>query len=165
MKTLLILRHAKSSWKDVRLGDHERPLNQRGQRDAPRMGRLLREEDLVPGLILSSSAERARQTAEAVAEESGYPGELQLSRELYAAGPEAYLEALQALAGEPESVLVVGHNPGLEELVEMLTGEAVRLPTAALAQVALPIQRWQELSEEVQGELANLWAPRELEGK
>ena len=164
MKTLLILRHAKSSWKEARLGDHGRPLNERGKRDAPRIGVLLRKEDLVPGMILSSTAKRAQQTAEAVVEESGYPGEIQLSRELYAAGPEAYLEAIQSLAGEPDSVLVVGHNPGLEELVEILTGETVRLPTAALAQVALSIERWQELSEEVRGELVNLWVPRELDG-
>jgi phosphohistidine phosphatase len=162
MKTLLILRHAKSSWKEADRGDHDRPLNERGRRDAPRIGRLLREENLVPELILSSTAKRAQQTTRAVADESGYPGEIQLSRALYAAGPEAYLDALQSLTGEPTRVLVVGHNPDLQELVEILTGEMVRLPTAALAQVALPIERWQELSEEVEGKLVHLWEPRDL---
>jgi phosphohistidine phosphatase len=163
MKTLLILRHAKSSWKEAELADHDRPLSKRGKRDAPRMGKLVRQEELAPDLILSSSAKRAHKTAQAVAEESGYAGEVQIVPELYAAGPEAYLEALHTLDDENSRVMVVGHNPGLEELVETLTGETVTLPTAALAQVALPIQRWQELNDETQGELVKVWTPREQE--
>lgn len=162
MKTLLILRHAKSSWKETGLADHDRPLNKRGLRDAPRMGKLLREEGLVPDLILGSTARRAKKTAEAVAEASGYEGEIQLEAGLYAAGPEAYLEALHVLPEEVQNVLVVGHNPGLEELVELLTGEAVSLPTAALARVALPVESWGSLTEEIEGELVRLWVPREL---
>ena len=77
MKLLLILRHAKSSWKDPDLDDHDRPLNKRGRRDAPRMGRLLRKEDLLPDLILSSTAVRARMTAEMVADASRYRGPLE----------------------------------------------------------------------------------------
>jgi phosphohistidine phosphatase len=162
-KTLLILRHAKSSWKESERADHDRPLNKRGKRDAPRIGKLLREVDLIPDLILSSTARRAQKTAEAVAEASGYEGEIQLADELYAAGPEVYLEALQALPEGIDRVLVVGHNPGLEELVEQLTGEAVSLPTAALARVALPAESWQALAKEIEGELVGLWTPRELE--
>jgi phosphohistidine phosphatase len=159
MKTLLILRHAKSSWKHDELSDHDRPLNPRGERDAPNVGKRLRNEGLVPDAILSSTAKRARQTAEAVAEESGFEGELQLSGELYGGGPEAYLEAIRSLPGLVDCALVVGHNPDLEELVEILTGESVRLPTAALAHMKLDIQDWQDLEE--QGKLANLWTPRE----
>ncbi len=162
MKTVLILRHAKSSWREAGLADHERPLNKRGKRDAPRMGRLLREEDLVPDLIISSSAVRARKTAQLVIEASGYDGELRLARELYAAEPEAYLEVLQILPETVTSVMVVGHNPGLEELLELLSGDWQRLPTAALAQVALELDAWQDLSEETQGNLVNLWLPRQL---
>jgi len=76
MKTLLILRHAKSSWKNPGLADHNRPLNKRGKRDAPRVGRLLRDKNLTPDLILSSTAKRALDTAEAAAESSGYEGEI-----------------------------------------------------------------------------------------
>ncbi len=79
MKTLLVLRHAKSSWKDSGLADHDRPLNKRGKHDAPRMGTLLAKEDLVPDLIISSSAKRAKSTAEAVAMNCGYDGEIQYS--------------------------------------------------------------------------------------
>ncbi len=161
MKTLLILRHAKSSWKNKALSDHDRPLNPRGQRDAPNVGKRLRSEDLIPDAILSSTAKRARQTAEAVAEESGCAGELQLSRELYGGGPEAYLEAIRSLPSLVDCALVIGHNPDLEELLEILSGESVRLPTAALAHLQLDIQDWQDLNEEEQGKLVNLWTPRE----
>jgi phosphohistidine phosphatase len=160
MKTLLILRHAKSSWKDESLPDHERPLNKRGKEEAPRMGRLIRELDLVPDLILCSSAKRAQTTARLVAEEAGYEGEIVMLRELYAAGPEAFIEALANLQGEYGRVMVVGHNPGLEELLEALSGEYQPLPTGALAQVRLPIEHWSELNDEVEGELAGLWSPK-----
>ena len=83
MKTLLLLRHAKSSWKESSLTDHDRPLNDRGQRDAARMGQLLTDEDLLPDLILLSTATRARTTAELVAASSGFDGEIRLDGELY----------------------------------------------------------------------------------
>lgn len=161
MKTLLILRHAKSSWKHPGLADHDRPLNKRGRRDALRVGRLLRGKSLTPGLILSSTAKRARETAEAVAEESGYEGEIEFKPEFYAAGPEAYLRALRALSDDYESAMIVGHNPGLEELLETLTGESETLPTATLAQVKLPLERWRQLGEDTEGALVNLWRPKE----
>lgn len=162
MKTLLILRHAKSSWKDDTLPDHDRPLNKRGKQDAPRMGKLLQEKGLVPDLIISSTAKRARKTAEMVAEESGYEGEIQLERDLYAFEPTAYLEELAQIEDHFQTILIVGHNPGLEELVEQLTGKFARLPTAALAQVSLPVESWSDLDEETQGQLSNLWRPKEL---
>ena len=80
MKTLLVLRHAKSSWSDPTVDDHERPLNKRGRRDAPRMGELVRQHGLIPGMVISSDAMRARLTAEAVAEAACYAGEILLSR-------------------------------------------------------------------------------------
>jgi phosphohistidine phosphatase len=162
MKTLLILRHAKSSWKDESLPDHDRPLNKRGLKDAPRMGELLRREDLLPDLILCSTAQRARKTAELVVEESGYEGELRLSRDLYAFDPGAYLEALVELEDIYERVMLVGHNPAMEELLEALIGEFERMPTAALAQVDLPIGHWGELDDEPEGKLIHIWRPKEL---
>ena len=162
MKILLILRHAKSSWKESGLADHDRSLNKRGKRDAPRIGELLREQGWVPGMILSSSAKRAKRTAEIVAEESGFGGEILLSRELYAAWPESYIDALNLQPDQNGCIMVVGHNPGLEELLLVLTGEAERMPTAALAQVTLPIDSWSELSYETAGELVKIWRPREL---
>jgi phosphohistidine phosphatase len=161
MKTLLIQRHAKSSWSDAGLADHDRPLNKRGKRQAPHMGELLRQQDLLPDLILSSTAKRAEKTAEAIAEASGYEGEIRLSRDLYAAPPEAYLEALHDLPDEYGCVMVVGHNPGMEELLDVLTGESASLPTAALAQVELGIEHWSQVSQAPLGKLVNIWLPVE----
>jgi phosphohistidine phosphatase len=123
---------------------------------------LLRQEELLPDLILSSTAKRARVTAELVTQESGYEGELRLEDDLYAFDAEAYQEALSELADEYECVMVVGHNPAMEELLEALTGGFERLPTAALALVELPIERWSELEDGPEGKLIHLWRPKEL---
>jgi phosphohistidine phosphatase len=162
MKTLLILRHAKSSWKDDSLPDRERPLNKRGQEDAPKMGALLRKKDLVPDLVLSSPAQRARLTAELVIEESGYQGEVEFREELYSFDAEPYLKALTRLEDTIQCVMLVGHNPAMEELVERLTGEYLPMPTAALAQIELPIEHWRKLATRHNGKLVELWRPKEL---
>ena len=162
MKTLLVLRHAKSSWNDPALDDHERPLNKRGRRDAPRMGELVREYGLMPGVVISSDAVRARLTAEAVAEAARYAGEILLDPRLYMAGPADILSLLQRVREKAETVMIVGHNPGLEKLVEQLTGEWQDLPTAALAQIGLPIDQWCELKLSTRGTLVGLWGPEEL---
>jgi len=168
MKNLLLLRHAKSSWEDRSLSDHDRPLNERGERDAPRMGRLLRDEGLWPDLILSSTARRARRTAELLLAspdentlDEGTPGddtEIRYLSELYLADPEDYLGAVRRMGGQAESVLVVGHNPGLEMLLQSMTDEWHRLPTAALARIDLPIDAWTDLAPG-EGLLAGLWRP------
>ena len=164
MKTLLILRHAKSSWGEPAVSDHDRPLNKRGKRDAPRVGQMLRQQDLVPDLILTSTAKRARKTAEAIAEVSGYGGEIEACAEFYPGTPEDYMAVLRALPDEHPDLLlrrimVVGHNPGLEELLATLTDETPGLPTATLAQVDLPIAGWTDLTEETEGKLVFLWTP------
>lgn len=164
MKTLLLLRHAKSSWKYPDLADHDRPLNKRGKQTAPRIGQLLKDENLLPDLILSSTAARAQTTARKVAKASGYAGDIRATRELYESGPETYLALLQAMADDHTRVLVVGHNPDLEMLLEHLTDEAETLPTAALAQVELAITHWQELNEDTEGKLVRVWRPKELVG-
>jgi phosphohistidine phosphatase len=161
-KSLLVLRHAKSEWKDPDLEDHDRPLNERGRRDAGRMGRLLRDERLVPELIMTSTAQRARQTVERIVAASGYGGDVVTKRALYLAGPDTYVSALGALEDESRRVMVVGHNPGLEELVERLTGTATPMPTATLVEIALPVGHWRELNEETHGKLQGVWRPREL---
>ena len=162
MKTLLVLRHAKSSWDDPALDDHERPLNTRGRRDAPRMGELVREYGLIPDVVLSSDAVRARLTAEAVAEVAGYEGEILLDPNLYMAGPADILSRLPSVRENAKTVMIVGHNPGLEQLVEQLTGKRHDLPTAALAQIGLPIDQWRDLRRSTRGTLVGLWRPKEL---
>ena len=162
MKSILVLRHAKSSRKDPDLTDHDRPLNKRGKRDAPRMGRLMKKENLVPDVIISSTAIRARSTAEAVAKTSGYKGEIILDKSLYAAGPEAYLGVIHDLSDEYVRVLIIGHNPGLEELVEMLTGEIHLMPTCSLARVKLHVDKWSDVDNKIKGEVSEIWRPRDL---
>lgn len=163
MKTLLLLRHAKSSWKDSDLEDHDRPLNKRGKRDAPRMGQQLRDENLLPDLIVSSSAKRCRRTAELVAEAAEYRGETRITGELYEAGGERLLATISALPGEYSRVLLVAHNPGLEELLEKLSGHYRPLSTAALAWLEIHAENWRDINSEPQVELKHLWQPRELE--
>ena len=162
MKTLLIMRHAKSSWDDESLPDYDRPLNKRGQKDAPRMGQLLLEEQLGPDLILSSTALRARTTAEIVAREIKFGGEIELQPDLYHAEPEDYIRALKALKDPADQVLIVGHNPGLEDLLALLTGGNEHLPTAAIAVVEFSIAHWRELTAKTKGRRIRLWRPKEL---
>jgi phosphohistidine phosphatase len=162
MKTLLVLRHAKSSWSDPALDDHERPLNKRGRRDAPRMGELVRQYGLIPDMVISSDAMRAQLTAEAVAAAACYSGEILLNQHLYMASPADILSVLRTAPGSAETVMIVGHNPGLEELIEQLTGEQQDLPTAALAQIVLPIEQWRDLKLSTRGTLLGQWRPKEL---
>jgi phosphohistidine phosphatase len=162
MKILLVLRHAKSSWNDPALDDHERPLNRRGRRDAPRMGELVREYGLMPDVVISSDAVRARLTTEAMAEALHYAGEILVDQRLYMASPDDILSLLRRVRQNAETVMIVGHNPGLEDLVEQLTGERQDLPTAALAQIVLPIDRWRDLTLSTRGTLMGHWRPKEL---
>jgi phosphohistidine phosphatase len=158
----LLLRHAKSSWADPALDDHQRPLNQRGRRDAPRMGNFVREFRLTPDIIISSDAVRARLTAEAFAEAALYTDKILLDPRLYLAGPSAIVTVLRTVRENAETVMIVGHNPGLEELVARLTGEPNHMPTAALAQIALPIDRWLDLDVSTGGTLLALWRPKDI---
>jgi phosphohistidine phosphatase len=163
MRTLLILRHGKAANEDGGL-DCDRALTKRGKREAEQMGQRLREHDLVPDRIISSSALRARDTARRVAAESGFSGAIDELDELYLADPEAYITATKQLADhDTERVLLVGHNPGLEALALLLTGEPTSLPTAGLIVCELPIASFSELSLEVSGKLTRFESPKGLE--
>ena len=133
MKTLLILRHAKSGWDDPDLPDHDRPLTERGKKDAKRIGQLLLERGLVPDQIISSTAKRARKTASKVAKACGYAGEVEMTNRLYLASPLQIIEVLREVGDECSTVLVVAHNPGLEELLGQLTGHPEPMSTATLS--------------------------------
>jgi phosphohistidine phosphatase len=163
MKTLLLLRHAKSSWDDAALSDHQRPLNRRGEKAAPRIGQLLAEEGLLPDRILCSTAVRARQTAEHVVRHSGYVGEVDYRANLYLAPPEAYLEVLSQLPDDVNTVLAVGHNPGMEDLLYQLTGKHEHFPTAGLARIDFSVAAWSKLDAGARGKLIHLWRPKELD--
>ena len=165
-KTLLLMRHAKSSWKEEDLKDIDRPLNKRGKKDAPLMAKLLKKENLLPDLVLCSSAKRSRHTVRAMFEELDIPEDIVVELDsLYLAEPQAYLEAIHEQSENAHCILVVGHNPGLEALAQVLTDSVVSLPTATIAEIKLPIKKWSDLSEETKGTLQNVWKPKELKKK
>jgi phosphohistidine phosphatase len=161
VKRLLILRHAKSSWANSSISDWQRPLNDRGLRDAPRAGAWLRDHSLVPDVIVTSDAVRARTTAEAVANASGYERDLVVDPSLYHAKPEDVLEVLKGVQEDADTVLVVGHNPGLEDLVQQLTGVHHGLPTTALVYVTMPVNRWSEVDSATVASIVDTWQPRD----
>ena len=162
IKTLLILRHAKSSWEFAELSDHDRPLTSRGKRDAPRIGGKLLKEGLIPQLIISSPAVRAYSTAEKVAKACGYDGEITVDSSLYGSGYTEYLNVLQIQNDQYDMIMLVGHNPQSEQLLETLTGKMITMPTCAVACVRLSIKTWKKVKAQTKGELVNIWGPKEL---
>ena len=142
MKTLYLLRHAKSSWKDGGLQDFDRPLNGRGRESAPLVGQVIRKRKLKIDLVFCSPAERARQTAALVKASAGLSADMLYDERIYEADSAALLEVVTQAAESADALLLVGHNPGMEELLTLLTGEERRMPTAALACVALDLEKW-----------------------
>ena len=160
MKRLLVLRHAKSSWADSSLDDWQRPLNDRGRRDAPRVGGWLRDRSLVPDLIVTSDAVRARETAAALATAAAYTREIVVEPSLYHATPADAIAVLKGIAHQTaRTVLIVGHNPGLEDLVSRLSGQHHNLVTAAIVALDVPIDRWSDLNLTIAATLEATWQP------
>lgn len=141
---LTLLRHAKSSWQEAGISDHDRPLNPRGQQDAPVMGRRLLARGSRPSLILTSTALRARHTAQIIARELGYPGEfLQREPDLYLATPDQILAVIARQADSFRNIIVCGHNPGLTELANRLTDSDIdNIPTCGMTVIELDLTHW-----------------------
>ncbi len=158
MKNLLIMRHAKSGWEFTNLPNHDRPLNDRGKRDAPRMGKVLLKERLVPQLIISFQRPelglRLRKLPKCLDIVVKFPLIRCTGR------ISAYLNALRHQTSQYDTVLIVGHNPDVEHLVEILTGNTMTMPTCGLAYVRLLIERWPDLKDDKKGELANASSKR-----
>ncbi len=161
MKTLFLLRHAKSSWADAGQPDFARPLNERGQKSAPLVGRFMRRENLLPDLVLSSPAMRARETITLVAAAGKFSCEVRYDERIYAASLARLLEIVTQLEESTGAVMIVGHNPGMEELVLHLTSEQQHMPTAALACIRLDIEKWSK-SRAASGHLEQLIRPKDL---
>jgi len=144
MRTLTFLRHAKSSWNNPGLGDHERPLNPRGERDAPKMARRINEAGIRPSLIVSSPATRAWNTAKFLANEISYPNEfLQRDNKLYGASLDTLIRYLASQDSGFNSILMVGHNPGLTEFANYLVPHVTNnLPTAGVVSVQIDSDDW-----------------------
>ena len=148
MKTLFLIRHAKSSWDDPAVPDQERPLNDRGRRDAPMMGERLAKRDVKPDLILSSPALRALTTAEIIAKKLDYKRkDIVVDDRLYAVGVDDLLAVIHELRDKLKRVMLFGHNPELAELAHRLSGEITELPTCAVAEFTFDVKSWSRIGK------------------
>lgn len=159
------MRHGKSSWDGERLEDHERPLEKSGRKDSKRIAKALLANGLLPDLILSSSAVRARETAEIVAENLAYQGQIVCSDALYMGEPQDYMDILKGLKDDYDTVMIVGHNPGLEAYLQIIDGEVESLPSAGLGYLVLVLEHWGDVSFDTMGDLIGIWKPKDLKEK
>ena len=153
-KILYFVRHAKSSWKQSGLGDSERPLNKRGNHDAPMMGKELLARGEIPELIISSPAKRAHNTAKLIAKELGYPpGKLVLDDKLYFADVHNYLDLIESFDDSLTKIMLFTHNPGITYFVNYISGSNIEnIPTTGAARIDLNIESWKQIKN-VQGKL------------
>ncbi len=146
-KVLYLVRHAKSSWKDHSLADIDRPLNKRGRRSAPEMGKRMADQGHKPDLIVSSPANRAFTTARKIAEETGYePADIVIDKRMYFSGTRGMKELLEELDDRHQKVMIVGHNPAMTGLMNDLADTSVfNMPTCAVAVIGFDMMSWSEL--------------------
>lgn len=146
MKILYVVRHAKSSWDNPDLRDFDRPLNERGKRDAPKMGRRLKEREIVPDLMLSSPANRALATCKMIADILGYdPDRIRTDQKIYHASEEGFFKVIRVLNDNFDEVMIFGHNPGLTDFVnELLNERIMNVPTCGIVAGKLQIDSWAE---------------------
>lgn len=162
MKALLLMRHGKSSWKDVKKDEDKlRPLTKKGEKDVEKMSELLEEKDILPQIILTSTAKRARETANVFLDQCCEEITYIALDALYLAEPPTVINALKTTPDQAERVIVIGHNPGLEGLLQHLTGEVESLPTSSIAYLELPIEHWSDLSMETHAGKWEKWKPKE----
>ena len=149
LKHLTIVRHAKSSWKFPELPDHDRPLNPRGERDAPNMGKRLAEKDGCPDLVISSPAVRALTTAKVIAAAIGYPEkDIVVDGRMYGAGASRLISLIRKVDDSNDRVAVFGHNPAVTDLVNRLSDFSLaNLPTCGVAELRFAMDSWVELGE------------------
>lgn len=161
MKTLLIMRHAKSSWDNSECSDFERPLNEFGLKAAPFMGNIIYKNGLQPDLIISSPAKRAKQTAVLIKAVAEIDANIEYREELYGARTTAFLNVTFNIEDKYESVLLIGHNPEIENFIHKMTGETQSMPTASVAVIKLNIKKWSEITANC-GRLELIVRPRDL---
>ena len=147
-KYLILIRHAKSSWENPSLRDFDRPLNGRGQRDAPEMGRRLAEKEIIADLMLTSPANRAITTCQTIAEKIGYPLKaIEKDEEIYHAGPSTLLEVVRSIDDSWRTVLLFGHNPGFTDFANALNNTDIEnIPTCGMVSIKFEVNSWQDIS-------------------
>ena len=161
MRTLYLLRHAKSSSGDASLPDFDRPLNPGGREAAEQVGKRLALEKLVEPLVICSPSVRTRETAEIVLQSANLVVEVRFEQRIYDAALRDLVQVVSELPDEKHSAILIGHNPGMEELLTFLTGESRRMPTCGLAKVQLEIESWNGLKPG-KGSLEWFTTPNEL---
>jgi phosphohistidine phosphatase len=161
VKTLYLLRHAKSSWDDASLTDHDRPLNERGRRAAAFMGRFFAEGDVSPELIVCSTSRRTRETLELLYPDHSLCPTVKFEELIYEAGTNTLRNVVAETSGEIVKLMLIGHNPGTESLINYLTGRLEPMPTAALAVISLDVEHWHHINND-SGKLVGVFRPRAL---
>lgn len=161
MKTLLLLRHAKAENAGARLADLDRGLSDRGRQESQAVGRFIQEQNLKFDLVLSSPALRARETTELVLNAAGLHIDIRLDERIYEAGSLQLLALLPEVEDKTNTFVLVGHNPGLEDLIRTLTGRAEHLSPATLAKINFEVERWSDVKENI-GTLDWLVNPEQL---
>lgn len=162
MKTLLLLRHAKSCWEDSSIADHDRPLKPRGIKAARRIGQLIGAQNCRAELVLCSTAVRAKETLRLVLEESKAAPAVEYVERLYHCSLDVFISVLRGIPGDLSVVMLVGHNPGLEEFLTHLVRQPQTMPTGALARIELDLPQWSDFNSTTPGRLVDLWRPRDL---
>lgn len=145
MKKLYIIRHAKSSWKDETLNDFERPLSKRGKANAPMMGERLKKNGVMPDVIISSPAKRAKTTAEMIAKEIGYKKKVLFDENIYESSVDKLRKILMALDDKNKAVFLVGHNPSLNDLAHYYVDFGANIPTCGVVEIAFASKKWAEI--------------------
>ena len=150
MKTVYLIRHAKSSWEDESLSDFDRPLNERGKIDAPRMGKRLKETNFTPDLFLSSPAKRALSTAKRIAEATGFSKEkIKTDQALYHADEDEILNVIRSVSDKNDCIVIFGHNPGLTDFVNAMSNDRKRfidnIPTCGVVAFSFEASSWKQI--------------------
>ncbi len=163
MKTLYLVRHAKSSWNNATMSDHARPLNDRGKRDAPEMGKRLRQRKPQPTIIICSSAVRAETTATILAEAIDYPiVNLNIDERLYGAEATDVIAIIHELDNATDCAMLVGHNPTFTHVINALSGSQMEeVPTCSMAILRFSTDTWSKI-DQVQGELLDFDYPKKV---
>lgn len=161
MKTLVLLRHAKAENGSTGLPDFDRALNDRGRKEAQTVGSFIRKQDLLLDLVLSSSAKRTRETTDLVVASADLTVEVRCEQRIYEAGPLRLLKVVSQIEDECNTVLLVGHNPGMEELLRLLTDRAEHMATGTLAKIDLNVPTWGKVTEQ-KGSLDWIVTPKAL---
>ena len=161
MKTLYLLRHAKSSWADGNLADFDRPLNGRGKRAAETIGDYLKANNITPDLILCSTALRTRETLALVTEAAEWTTDVRYDQGIYEASSSRLVEVVSEIENDRDVVMLIGHNSGLEELLFLLTQQREEMSTGTLAKIVLNMTTWTAIME-TKGAVEWVVSPREL---